>query len=640
MGSSSAQKPGSMPGRLGELIASQRWRDQSWLTEHSEPAGDDTAKAKVVAAMRQVVVTHCAKALGRLRISDGVNNMSIDKTSRARMLQRLSDPELVSVCDATKTQSTFEEFTQPTGCSAILTKDPVTKAHHLGTIPCVMGVTFGCAAESMNGGGALLWTRSGCRGRFSCKGLDTSVVGMGPEVMCGNARGNASMLGRDTCPCHRYLPAALEINLTERADQRSWWVARMAAEPGGDPGSHVEHLPAGPLRPNRPISCELVLGATHGYGAFLSSAISSAWDIERHRGNAPLLQLPPWLANDLAACNLTTTSSSTLWSALAPAAPPPVSRRDRKLSALRSLYSARPQACASRYLTCFTTTRRGCFRPGPTESSASRLWSSRLGSRRPSQPLGGAPFETIAEYSASLLRPNAAFVEHFLAPILERVDRYRPALAIHLRYGDSCVRLEEMRSKRRCGPIEEYVAAATRLHTRYTFRSIVLASDSARAERTFRRLWAERTPVFSTGAAADAEGDELESRGINFERSIHGQLMSGGRATATSCLLWEHFADFMVDLHAVAACDGLVGKLTSNFDRLALALMSARLGRVPPFISLDNSTYCQNAISTWGVSAFGAFPCRTRTMDDPPDEDHALTHQVGPDGKARLARSG
>ena len=44
-------------------------------------------------------------------------------------------------------------------------------------------------------------------------------------------------------------------------------------------------------------------GISHGYGAFLNSAVS-AWDLEKHSGKAPLLLLPPWLASAPTACNI------------------------------------------------------------------------------------------------------------------------------------------------------------------------------------------------------------------------------------------------------------------------------------------------------------------------------------------------
>ena len=43
---------------------------------------------------------------------------------------------------------------------------------------------------------------------------------------------------------------------------------------------------------------------------------------------------------------------------------------------------------------------------------------------------------------------------------------------------------------------------------------------------------------------------------------------------------WTVHLDFLTDLHLMAECDGLVGKFTSNVDRIVLALMGARSGCV------------------------------------------------------------
>ena len=61
-------------------------------------------------------------------------------------------------------------------------------------------------------------------------------------------------------------------------------------------------------------------------------------------------------------------------------------------------------------------------------------------------------------------------------------------------------------------------------------------------------------------------------------------------------------------------------------ERLVLALMLTRLGRVPPYVSLDNSTWCLNAPSSWSVSRWGAFTCRTRALGDDPEDDERVLH--------------
>jgi hypothetical protein len=47
----------------------------------------------------------------------------------------------------------------------------------------------------------------------------------------------------------------------------------------------------------------------------------------------------------------------------------------------------------------------------------------------------------------------------------------------------------------------------------------------------------------------------------------------------------------LVDLQLLAECDYFVGTLSSQMSRLALALISQRLGRVPPYVSVEGMSW-------------------------------------------------
>ena len=178
-----------------------------------------------------------------------------------------------------------------------------------------------------------------------------------------------------------------------------------------------------------------------------------------------------------------------------------------------------------------------------------------------------------------LLRPNArlaAYLERFLPSASQR-----PCLAVHLRYGDSCG-YDAARTARRCDNVSEYVDAVRRMHHRYGYRSLVLSSDSANAMREFRReLWGsphaslelKLLPVLSHEGAV-LIGDYLRQIDAKFER------FDSRRRRASE---WDMWLAFIIDLHRLAACDGLVGKFTSNVPRIVLALMArAARGVVGP----------------------------------------------------------
>ena len=46
-----------------------------------------------------------------------------------------------------------------------------------------------------------------------------------------------------------------------------------------------------------------------------------------------------------------------------------------------------------------------------------------------------------------------------------------------------------------------------------------------------------------------------------------------------------------LDLMMLRSCDALIGSFASSLSRIGYGLMSSRLGRPAPFISIDNSSW-------------------------------------------------
>ena len=192
----------------------------------------------------------------------------------------------------------------------------------------------------------------------------------------------------------------------------------------------------------------------------------------------------------------------------------------------------------------------------------------------------------------------AAFA--LLGPLIERARRKPGArcIAVQLRYGDACGH-NAFHTARDCGPVDDYVRATRRLHARYGYERIVVASDSATKLSEFvgrlpRSMHAERA---SGGSEQGLEGDSLQRTDLLVEN-----LMRRNKSAALGM-----FRSFMRDLAALAVCDAVVAKFTSNIGRLVLELISARLGRVAPFISLD-VPWCFGGRKA-SPSGRGFFPC-------------------------------
>lgn len=64
----------------------------------------------------------------------------------------------------------------------------------------------------------------------------------------------------------------------------------------------------------------------------------------------------------------------------------------------------------------------------------------------------------------------------------------------------------------------------------------------------------------------------------------------------------------LIDWTLLAEGDAFVGKFTSNFDRIAFALLTARQNGLVPYVSLD-SNWCGDWGRKAGLSVHGEFFC-------------------------------
>ena len=224
------------------------------------------------------------------------------------------------------------------------------------------------------------------------------------------------------------------------------------------------------------------------------------------------------------------------------------------------------------------------------------------------------PFWHGVQMVSKFLAPNRQFAAHLDSRLRQLA---RPCLAVHMRYGDACFelvsarvlnssfRFDESRTKkaRDCGPVSEYANATAELVYRYRFKSVVMTTDSERALHELSKNLQQRASrpnnplrgvqLFSSGASTI--GDKQDRLRHVFEQ--RSQFLNQP---------WKLFLDFLVDIHAMARCDGFVGKFTSNVARLAFALLAARRGCLAPYVSIDRSPFC---LFGKGRSALGEFHC-------------------------------
>jgi hypothetical protein len=222
-------------------------------------------------------------------------------------------------------------------------------------------------------------------------------------------------------------------------------------------------------------------------------------------------------------------------------------------------------------------------------------------------------FRWVSALLAELTRPNrwlasrleAAAAESGLATALANGE---VVVGMHVRHGDSCSAAEAVRTCRSCDPLETYLRAIGGYAAAAGASAVFLATDSAdviaaarAAERSVARPTAEadggargggppygggrlrflvvQSNVSRTSTRAGEPPPELLD--LVLKRRASGNDAAGVAASHEAVLAG------LVDAMLLARTAILVGKFTSGLFRTAYALAGARVGGMPPYLSLD-----------------------------------------------------
>lgn len=161
---------------------------------------------------------------------------------------------------------------------------------------------------------------------------------------------------------------------------------------------------------------------------------------------------------------------------------------------------------------------------------------------------------------------------------------------------------DELRKKgRKCDTFDLYVETAKKMIDEYGFDAVFVATDdrdvAERVSKDDGSLFGG-IPVFLNNPSLDRHG----LYGSGYYNSVLKQLSPGFAASDVDAVL--------DDIFALAHCDGMVAKFTSNVARLAFALSNALKGGdcVIPFHSID-SYWCADYGRQKGRSVHGKFLC-------------------------------
>ena len=268
---------------------------------------------------------------------------------------------------------------------------------------------------------------------------------------------------------------------------------------------------------------------------------------------------------------------------------------DRRAASALAIRAADPANCGcsdstNAWLECWFRPFAGGHCPAMPQCDERQHQSPRSSSHQDPGALAkvGGRFWAAAAAYATFASPSPALRQAVDAEAVRigLADAPRPWLGIHIRHGDSC--RDGPVTGRLCTPAEEYATHVAHMVRAYGYKSLVLATDSDAA------LAALRAALAHLGLAdiglfvrTDRRVDPTIFKRVQRLEHAYNKGPLGWRRDPPLVEPWTEYYGFAVDLLLLSACDGFVGKFTSNLARIAYALMAARHECLLPYVSLD-----------------------------------------------------
>lgn len=189
--------------------------------------------------------------------------------------------------------------------------------------------------------------------------------------------------------------------------------------------------------------------------------------------------------------------------------------------------------------------------------------------RSPQQYSHRSYFWWVARLYKRIFRPGPA-LEARIKKTMDSLDfeAHRPILAIHMRGTDACA--DKARHYRKCQDLADFMQHADTMKRLYGFKSILLTTESS--------VYVEQAKNFP---------DWKFLINPNINRTSDDTLFEFRNKTTDDMI--GDFADYVEDLTLFAQADGMIGKFTSTFERIALPLSYGLKGCAVPYYSLDSS---------------------------------------------------
>lgn len=209
-------------------------------------------------------------------------------------------------------------------------------------------------------------------------------------------------------------------------------------------------------------------------------------------------------------------------------------------------------------------------------------------------------FFNVAHIAKHMLRPSAAMQKR-LKKVKKRLGwpkRTTPVLALHVRKGDACLAVNNEHNfyGRQCDPLSHYMPSVNLLAEKYKIKHIYLATDDDKVRENTKQ-YPQYTWMFEKKSLHSQRRTHV-LKYLPIEKALRYQVIDP----------FEEGASYLTDLFLMSEAHALVGKFTSNLDRLVYSRMAAQGDCLRPFVSLD-SGWCFDYGIANGDGDMGDFMC-------------------------------
>jgi hypothetical protein len=170
------------------------------------------------------------------------------------------------------------------------------------------------------------------------------------------------------------------------------------------------------------------------------------------------------------------------------------------------------------------------------------------------------------------MRPRAVVLSK-LAAVKAALNFEPGCVSVHVRAGDACWVADMLSSRAKCAEVHRYIALLKDMVAKVQPSSIFVSTDDSAVLNTMHNI----VPGVRVVTNHLADSAVLNSS-LELDRRLLRNLVDRRYVSEAT----------LIDIMLLASCDAFVGSLDSQMSRVALMLMSARLGRVPPFASVNN----------------------------------------------------